>query len=334
MMSFLPLAPSNQGDAFALLLGVLVLDLVLGLVPGFARLVPDGGAVFSSVARALERRLNRDGRSRRDLVLRGAVVAFVLVLMGAGTGIALAMVLPAVPYGWVAEAAILLICISGRRVFHGLRRGLAFAGSGDLEQGRALVAELTGRDASRLDNFGLARVVVEMGAIGFSRRVMVPLMWYLLLGLPGLLVSRAVAQIARAVLNRDREGRAFGGPALALDHALGVVPSYLAGWLLSVAALVTPQAHIGRALHFMALDAHRDLIVNDGRVKAAVAGALGLALGGPFGTKGGGAGDSWIGNGRARVGQSDIRHVLYLCAVASLIVVMLVALASLVLARV
>lgn len=329
MLTFLPLAPGGHGDALVVLLAVLALDLALGLVPGLARLIPDGGALFSSVARALERRLNRDGRSQQNLVVRGTIVAALLVALGVGSGIALVFISRMVPYGWAVDALVLLVCISGRRVFLSLRRGLAFAATDDLEQGRVLVAELTGRDASRLDKFGLARIVVEMGAIGFCRRVVVPAFWYLLLGLTGLLISRAVSQIARAVLNRDREGRAFGAAALALDHALGVVPSYAAGYLLSFAALASPRAKVERALHFMNIDARRDVIVNDGRVKGAVAGALGLALGGPFGTRGGGAGDSWIGNGRARVGQTDIRHTFYLCAVAMLLHLMAVALLTL-----
>ncbi len=316
-----------------LLLAVLVVDLFLGLVPGMARFVPDGTAIFTSVARALERRLNREGRTRRNLLIRGAIVTLLPVALGAGTGIALFEASNAVPYGWAIDALVLLVCVSGRRVFFDLRRGLAFAASNDIDQGLALVAELTGRDSSRLDRFGLVRVVIEMGAIGFCRRVLVPVFWYLLLGLPGLLASRAVAQIARAVLLRDREGRAFGAAALSLDHALGLLPSYVAAYFLSFAAALAPRAKVGSALHFMALDAHRDSLVNDGRVKAAIAGALGLALGGPFGTKGGGGGDAWIGNGRARVGQGDIRSVFYLCAVGSLFNIMLVAALTLALVR-
>jgi adenosylcobinamide-phosphate synthase len=333
MMTFMPLAPGTHGDALVLLLAMLIIDLFLGLVPGAARFVPDGAAIFTSVARGLERRLNREGRTRRNLIVRGAIVTFLLVALGAATGLALSEVSKAVPYGWAMEALVLLVCISGRRVFHDLRRGLAFAGANDIEQGRALVAELTGRDSSRLDRFGLVRVVIETGTIGFSRRIVVPMFWYLLLGLPGLLASRAVTQIARAVLLRDREGRAFGAAALSLDHALGLLPSYLAACFLCLAAGLFPRARVGGAFHYMAIDAHRDVLVNDGRVKGAVAGALGLALGGPFGTRGGGSADAWIGNGRARVGQGDIRSVFYLCAVASLFNIMLVALLTLVLVR-
>jgi cobalamin biosynthesis protein CobD/CbiB len=75
----------------------------------------------------------------------------------------------------------------------------------------------------------------------------------------------------------------------------------------------------------MSLDAQRDAVVNNGRVKGAAAGALGLALGGPFGTKGGGVHDAWIGNGNARVGQTEIRRAYYQFTVATLFSLLLVA---------
>ena len=50
----------------------------------------------------------------------------------------------------------------------------------------------------------------------------------------------------------------------------------------------------------------------------------------PFGTKGGGPNDNWIGNGRARVGQSDIRQTFLLSLVAGLLTVAIVAVLTLV----
>ena len=141
MLTFMPLAPGTHGDALVLLLAVLVADLFLGLVPGIARLVPDGTAIFTSVARALERRLNRVGRTRQNLLIRGAIVTLLLVALGAGTGIALFEASKAVPYGWAIDALVLLVCVSGRRVFFDLRRGLAFAASNDIDQGRARVGQ-------------------------------------------------------------------------------------------------------------------------------------------------------------------------------------------------
>lgn len=147
----------------------------------------------------------------------------------------------------------------------------------------------------------------------------------MLLGFPGLLASRFIAQLAGSISNRNHERQAFGTVALALNHAFGLLPSLLAGYLLAVAALFVPSANFGRALQVMSLDARRDAVINNGRVKGATAGALGLALGGPFGTKGGGVHDAWIGNGNARVGQGDIRRAYCQFTVETLLSLLLVA---------
>ena len=306
-------------------MAVLALDIVTGIVPGLANIVPTRATLFESFTAALERRLNRAGRPRRDLVLRGVAVLLVLIALALVVSLVLVHLSRTLPYGWGIEALVLLLSISGRRVLFNLRRGTRIAASEDIAEGRRLVSILTGRDASKLDNFGLARVIVEMGGVGFLRRVMVPVFWYVLLGLPGLLVARAIGHCAAAAAYRDRDGQMFSAVAAALDHAISVVPSYIAAYLIAFSALVTPRARFAAALRVMSIDAGRDAVINDGRVKGAVAGALGLALGGPFGTRGGGPSDSWIGNGRARVGQADIRQTFLLNLVAGLLIMAIVA---------
>jgi len=324
MLDFTPLAAANGGDMLVMLIGVMVADLLLGLLPGVAGMVPVGGRVFAAIATFFETRLNRAGRSAVALIVRGIFVLIFMLAVAVAAGLFLGELSERLPYGWVPGALVLLLCIGGRSVALGLRRGLRVAADDDMEAARALATSLSGRDASRLDRFGVGRVVIETASVGFFRRVVTPVFWFILLGFPGLLAARAVSRLAQTVVHRDRGKQAFGAAALALDHALGVIPSFIAGYILAFATIVSPAAAFGRGLHFMSLDARRDAVVNDGRIKGMVAGALGLALGGPFGTKGGGVRDNWIGNGRARVGQRDMRRVFYLLLVAAMLLLALV----------
>jgi adenosylcobinamide-phosphate synthase len=325
MFDFMPLAGGNHGEALILLLAALALDFLLGKVPGAFRLVPERSGVLTSFSAFLENRLNRPGRSDASLVIRGVAVVLLLLILAITVGMAVIVIARAIPYGWALEFSVLVLCISSRVVFYDMRRGQKFAASDDLDEGRRLVGELTGRDATQLDKYGLARVIVETGAVGVLHRSVAPIFWFVLLGLPGLLASRVIAGLALRAASRDRERQAFGAAAFALDHALGFLPSFLAGYLLALGALFVPSANFGRALQVMSLDARRDAVVNNGGVKGAAAGALGLALGGPFGTKGGGVHDAWIGNGNARVGQADIRRAYYQFTVATLFSLLLVA---------
>ncbi len=320
MTDLLPLAGGHYDAALVLLLVALAIDMFLGLVPGLAKLLPDRLSILASPARFLDARLNRAGRSEANLLLRGAVVTLLVVALAAAAGFAVAWAGRALPYGWALELVALLLVVTMRHAFADLRRGLRAAGSDDLAAGHALVSRALGRDSSALDRYGVARAVIELGAVRFARRAVVPAFWFLLLGFPGLFVSRAVAHLAVATLGRDISARAYGAAAMRLDHVLGLLPSLLAAWLLGLAAFAVPQGSVQRAFQVMSLDARRDEVVNDGRLKGAAAGGLGLALGGPFGTRGGGgARDAWIGNGRARVGQGDIRRMIYLTAVANLL---------------
>lgn len=326
MIDFMPLTGGHQGQSLVLLLTALAMDFCLGLVPGVGRVVPDRLGVFSVLAQFFDTRLNRAGRSEANLLVRGAVVTLMLAATAASAGLVLTWAVEAMPYGWALELAFLVVCLSGRRVMGDLRHGLPVMGEDDLQAGQKMIALALGRDASRLDKYGVGRVVVEMAAVGFARRLVVPVFWFVLLGFPGVLVWRAVSRIAAATVGRDMSALAFGAAAIRLDHVLGLLPSMIASWLLAVASVVVPQARIASAFAAMSRDAARDEIVNDGRMKGAAAGALGLALGSPFGTKGGGGvRDAWIGNGRARVGQGDIRRMFYLIAVASLLLLAVVA---------
>lgn len=320
MIDFMPLSGGQQGEALILLLLALAVDVGVGLVPVLGRLLPDRLGTFTVLVRFLDSRLNRSGRSEVSLLIRGFVVAVFLVLVAVVAGLFVAWLGQTYSWGWWVQLALLVVCLSSRRVMADMRRGSRILGTDDLAEGQELVSRAVGRDASRLDRHGVARIVIEIGAVGFARRTVVPAFWFALLGFPGLFVWRVLSRIVSITAHRDApSARAFGAAAIKLDHVIGLLPSLVAGWLLAIAALVVPQARIGAALGTMSRDAARDEIVNDGRLKGAAAGALGLALGGPFGNKGGGGiRDAWIGNGRARVGQSDIRRMLYLVAVASL----------------
>lgn len=169
MFDFMPLAGSNHGEDLVLLLAALAFDFLLGLVPCLAGLVPGWLRVFSGVARFFDRRLNRAGRSETNLRVRGAMVTIVVVVIALVAGFAFHRAARLLPYGWVAEFVVLAMCLSARRIFRDLRHGLRVLGGDKLAVSQAFVGQLTGRDASRLDKFGVARNIIEFAAVAVGR---------------------------------------------------------------------------------------------------------------------------------------------------------------------
>jgi len=209
--------------------------------------------------------------------------------------------------------------LAQRELFDRVRAvGRALAGDG-LAAGRRAVAHLVGRDPERLDEFGVSRAAIESLAENFSDAVVAPVFWYAVLGLPGLMIHKAVNTMDSMIGHRSERYRAFGFVAARLDDVLNLIPARLSALFIAAAAFVVPSARPGRAFAVAVRDAGKHRSPNAGWPEGAMAGALGLALAGPRVYADYSVNDPWIGDGRAMAGPRDIRRALYVYAAACLI---------------
>ena len=309
---------SGANDALILLLALFIEAMVGDLRPLF-RAVPHPVAAFGRLVGALDRRLNRESRSERNRILRGAIVVVVLILLVATLGWAVHLFAREVPYGEVLELAVLVILIAQRGLFDHVRRvGTALREDG-IDAGRAAVGHIVGRDVKGLDDHGVCRAAIESCAENFNDGVLAPVFWYALLGLPGLMMYKAVNTMDSMIGYTTPRHHAFGMAAARLDDALNFFPARISGVVIALAALFVPTANAARAFKVMLSDAAKHRSLNAGWPEGAMAGALDLALGGPRSYQGEGVSDPWIGGGRARANHRDIRRALYMFTVACLI---------------
>jgi adenosylcobinamide-phosphate synthase len=150
----------------------------------------------------------------------------------------------------------------------------------DLAAARALLPSLCGRDPQALDAAGLARAALESVAENTSDATVAPLLWGAVAGIPGLLGYRAVNTLDAMIGYRNDRYRRFGWAAARTDDVANLIPARVAG---ALTAAVAPLAD-GRpapALRAWRRDAHAHPSPNAGVVEAAMAGALGVRLGGP-----------------------------------------------------
>jgi cobalamin biosynthesis protein CobD len=149
----------------------------------------------------------------------------------------------------------------------------------DLPAARHRLRSLCGRDPSRLDGPELARATVESVAENTSDAVVAPLLWAALAGLPGLLGYRAVNTLDAMVGHRSPRYARFGTPAARLDDLLNLLPSRLTG-LLTIAAAPLAGGDRAEAWRIWRRDRHDHPSPNAGQCESAMAGALGVRLGG------------------------------------------------------
>jgi adenosylcobinamide-phosphate synthase len=312
MFAYLGTASGHWFDAFAIAGAALLLDALIGDPGWLYRRLPHPVALIGQAIGGLDRLLNRPKAPKALRVIAGILtVLFVAGAVGAlawAIGYGLRKIEPA----WIGagvEAVLVSVLLAGRSLHThvaAVARGLATS----LDEGRKAVAAIVGRNPETLDEAGVARAAIESAAENFSDGLVAPIFWYVIFGLPGVAAYKAINTLDSMVGHRTEKHRAFGWAAARLDDLVNLVPARLAGGLLALGALLIPWASAKRALTTMMRDAGKHRSVNAGWPEAAMAGSLGLSLGGPRQYAGDHADDPWIGAGSRNATPADIRRAL------------------------
>jgi len=259
---------STRADAAGLAAGYL-LDAVLG---DPRRFHPVAG--FGAAAAKLEQKIYAPTRRRGAAFT--AIAVGVPVLVGTATAAATRNL----PVARVILVAGATWTVLGGRTLRRESRVLAkHLTDEDLGAARGRLNHLCGRDPSALDESELARATVESVAENTSDAVVAPLVWGALLGLPGLLAYRAANTLDAMVGHRSPRYERFGTASARLDDALNLLPARLTG-LLTVAAAPVAGGSPRETLRVWRRDRHDHPSPNAGQCESAMAGALGVRLGG------------------------------------------------------
>jgi len=180
--------------------------------------------------------------------------------------------------GVVLEGAALSCCLSVR----GLRRAaLEIATAlerGDLPAARRLLAfHLVSRPTGELSEGEVAAAAVESVAENLTDSVVAPALMYLVFGLPGAALYRAVNTADAMIGYREGVLEHFGKLAARLDDLLNLLPARAAALALVLAAAVTARA-AANALKTLWRDHRKTASPNAGWTMSAMAGALNVRL--------------------------------------------------------
>ena len=249
-----------------------LLDLCLGDPPGWPHPVQgpgprhhfSGGAPLSTNA---PRRPGFLAGGGRDFPGRGPGGA------GLGRGFG--------PLAFGAAAAYLVYAGLATRSLHlESRRVEAALARGDLAGARKSLAMIVGRETAHLQPPEIRRAVLETVAENLSDGVVAPLFYVLLAGVPGLALYKAANTMDSMVGYKNERYLKFGRVAARVDDVLNFLPARLTAWLI---CLIAGPAGLDRqqAWRIFRRDGAKAASPNAGRPEAALAGALGVRLGGP-----------------------------------------------------
>jgi adenosylcobinamide-phosphate synthase len=149
----------------------------------------------------------------------------------------------------------------------------------DLDRARSELAQVVGRDTASLDRAEVCRACVETVAENCNDAVVAPLFWFALGGPVGLWAFKAVNTLDSMVGYRDERYRRLGWAAARLDDLAGLVPARLT-WVFLTLASALSHERAADALRIGWRDGRKHPSPNAAWGEAAIAGALGVQLGG------------------------------------------------------
>jgi adenosylcobinamide-phosphate synthase len=151
---------------------------------------------------------------------------------------------------------------------------------GNLVLARKRVTGMVGRDTDRMDGEEVARAAIESVARHGVDGVIAPLTCAFLFGPLGVIVYKAIDALDSAFGHKSEPYYDFGRFSAWLDRLANWVPARVAVFFMAAAAMFLGMKPLA-ALRVSRRDGSMQANLNAGLVEAAMAGALGVQLGGP-----------------------------------------------------
>jgi adenosylcobinamide-phosphate synthase len=151
-----------------------------------------------------------------------------------------------------------------------------------LPEARSAVAKIVGRDTEEMAESDIVRATVETIAESTADGVIAPLFYLVLGGAPLALAYKAVNTLDSMIGHLDDRYRWFGWASARLDDVANFLPARITALLLVLSAGIVSRSWptMQRAWQIVLRDGGQHPSPNSGCPEAAMAGALGVQLGG------------------------------------------------------
>jgi adenosylcobinamide-phosphate synthase len=254
-----------------------VADLFFGDPPGYPHPVRLIGRAISF----LEKRLLQWAHTPWMQRLSGVILAATVV---SGVGIFTWAIIQVA--GWVhpAFSSVLIIffaytTLATRNLYDEARKVIKVLEQGDVDLARKQMGFLVGRDTDRLDEKEICRALIETVSENTSDGIIAPLFYLLIGGPPLAMAYKALNTLDSMVGYRNDRYRYLGWASARGDDLANLIPSRLTALLFILSSIILRKNWTG-ASRATWRDGRKNPSPNSGYPEAAMAGALGVQLGG------------------------------------------------------
>lgn len=185
-------------------------------------------------------------------------------------------------FGSLVSIGLAWTTLAGRDLWDHVRAVSEQLDQGHLPEARRAVGMIVGRDTDQLSQEELARATIETVAESTSDGIIAPLFYLALGGAPLALAYKAVNTLDSMIGHRDERYINFGWASARLDDVVNWIPARLSAvFIIMTAALMMGEpTRVRTGWHVLRRDGSRHPSPNSGRPEAAMAGSLGIQLGG------------------------------------------------------
>ena len=153
----------------------------------------------------------------------------------------------------------------------------------NIDGARKNLSHIVGRDTDALDDKAILKATIESLAENASDGIIAPLFYFVIGGLPLAMTYKAINTLDSMVGYKNDKYRNFGWAAARLDDIANYIPARITGILIAISSMIIFRSlfTVHRSLKTMFRDGRKHPSPNSGIPEAAIAGALGVLLGGP-----------------------------------------------------
>lgn len=264
--------------------GELAAACILDAAVGDPRWFPHPVRWMGSIVNCYDRRVYQLVLSPAKQRFAGVVLAAALPTGAYAAGALLIWCASSIDPVWGSMATVLLAwtTVAARDLIDHVLSVQRALQSRSLPEARSAVAEIVGRDTEEMAEADIVRATVETIAESTADGIMAPLFYLLLGGAPLALAYKAVNTLDSMIGHLDDRYRWFGWASARLDDVANFLPARITALLLVLSAGIVSRSWpvMQRAWRILLRDGGHHPSPNSGRPEAAMAGALGVQLGG------------------------------------------------------
>ncbi|MCE3199314.1 cobalamin biosynthesis protein CobD [Paenibacillus sonchi] len=260
---------------------ILLAAYVLDRIIGDPRSIPHPVVLMGKAVTAIERLIRRFCSQPHALKLAGVLLPL-LVAGGAWgvTAVILLLLSRIAPWlAWAAEVWLISTTIASKGLKDAGMAVYAELRKGDIPAARTALGMIVGRDTTKLESPDIVRGTVETVAENIVDAIISPLFFALLGGAPLAMAYRAVNTLDSMVGYKNDKYRNLGWASARLDDAANYIPARMTAPLLVLCAWLL-RLDWRSSWRIVRRDARLHPSPNSGFPESAVAGAIGIRLGG------------------------------------------------------